>query len=88
MFYGASSIEHDNKSAVGCLLATAQKYTRVHGGGAMLFLYGVGDRLASQLNEVGVLALDCFSDRNHVDLTALQNHQLSWCADKDGNILI
>jgi len=89
MFYGASTIEHDGKSAVGCLLNTARKYTRVHGKGAMVFLYGCGDRLAAELAQVGVLALDCgYWNRNHVSLQALQDHQRTWCADKDRNILI
>ena len=88
MFYGASTIEHDDKSAVGCLLSTARKYVRVHGDGAMLFLYGCGDRLAAELAEVGVLAIDCSSNRNQIDLTALHNHQKTWCANEKGEILI
>jgi hypothetical protein len=88
MFYGASTIELDGKSAVGCLLATARKYVKVHGKGAMLFMYGCGDRLAHQLKEEGVLVLDCSGNLNGLDLTAVQEHQRTWCANSNGTILI
>ena len=86
MFYGASSIAPDGKSAVGCLLHTAQKYVRVHGPGAMVFMQGFGDQLAASLQEVGVLCLDC-SSNTMIDLEAVEAHQRTWCADRHGNIL-
>ena len=86
MFYGASTIEHDNKSAVGCLLATARKYVRVYGQGAMVFMHGCGDRLAAELAHAGVIALDCTSDKT-VLLDVVERHQRTWCADRNGNIL-
>lgn len=86
MFYGASTIEPDGNSAVGCLMNTARKYVRVHGQGAMVFMNGYGDRLAQQLAEVGVMALDC-SCRDSISLDRVQEHQRTWCADKNGNIL-
>lgn len=59
MFYGAGTIPPDNKSAVGNILTTARKYVRVHGPGAMVFLYGFSDQLGQQLEELGVIPLDC-----------------------------
>jgi len=84
MFYGASNIEADGKSAVGCLLNTAQKYVRVYGPGAMVFMHGYGEGLAAALQAEGVLCLDCNS---MVDLGPVEEHQRTWCADKHGNIL-
>jgi hypothetical protein len=66
----------------------ARKYVKVHGKGAMIFLYGCGDRLANQLKEEGVLVLDCSGNLNGLDLTAVQEHQRTWCADSNGTILI
>lgn len=57
MFYGASTIPSDNKSAVGCILPTATKYVKCHGPGAMIFAYGFGTQLEQQLLDVGVIAL-------------------------------
>lgn len=104
MFYGASTVKLDGKSAVGSLLKTARKYVKYYGDGAMIFLYGCGDRLASQLANAGVLALDCNSCLsslgynqtairannlgNGLCLEALQDQQRRWCADADGNILM
>mmetsp|Transcript_19278 Transcript_19278/g.24873 ORF Transcript_19278/g.24873 Transcript_19278/m.24873 type:complete len:323 (-) Transcript_19278:92-1060(-) len=85
MFYGASTIKHDNKSAVGCLLSTARKYTKFFGPGAMVFMQGCGDRLEHELEREGVLVLDCSGD-----MFSLQNvsaHQRTWCADEHGEIL-
>ena len=90
MFYGASTINADDgTSAVGCLLATARKYTRLHGDGAMLFLYGCGERLAQELRQLGVLVLDGSAGcrENGLVLDPVQAHQRTWCADEDGNIL-
>jgi hypothetical protein len=66
----------------------ARKYVKVHGKGAMMFLYGCGDRFANQLKEEGVLVLDCSGNLNGLDLTAVQEHQRTWCADSNGSILI
>jgi hypothetical protein len=85
MFYGASTIAHDGKSAVGCLMKTAKKYVRVYGQGAMVFMQGCGDRLAAELAEVGVIALDCSG--NTVSLGIVEDHQRTWCGDTNGNIL-
>jgi hypothetical protein len=85
MFYGASTIAHDGKSAVGCLMATARKYVRVYGQGAMVFMQGCGERLAAELAEVGVIALDCSG--NTVSLGIVEDHQRTWCGDNNGNIL-
>ena len=92
MFYGASTIEHDGKSAVGCLLQTAKKYVACHGPGAMLFYNGCGDRLAHELAAQNVLVMDCRDDGrllgpNKLSLQAVQEHQRTWCADDEGNIL-
>lgn len=86
MFYGASTIPHDNKSAVGCLLNTARKYTRTYGPGAMVFMHGCGERLAAELAEIGVLALDCSSPET-VELGPVYAHQKTWCATPDGKIM-
>jgi hypothetical protein len=86
MFYGASTIPHDNKSAVGCVLSTATKYVQLYGEGAFCFMYGCGDKLARELYQVGVLVLDC-SDPEGVDLEPVQQQQRQWCANKDGLIL-
>ncbi|KAL7564520.1 hypothetical protein ACA910_017678 [Epithemia clementina (nom. ined.)] len=86
MFYGASTIDHDNKSAVGCVLSTARKYTAVFGPGAFVFLQGYGDRLARELQQEGVLALDCSGDHVAPFLRPVQEDQRTWCADANGEI--
>jgi hypothetical protein len=85
MFYGAFTIAQDGKSAVGCLMKTAKKYVRVYGQGAMVFMQGCGDRLAAELAEVGVIALDCSG--NTVSLGIVEDHQRTWSGDQNGNIL-
>jgi hypothetical protein len=107
MFYGASTIPPDNKSAVGCILSTARKYVRVHGPGAMVFLYGYGEQLGQQLEKIGVIPLDCnhfylhdyykSNDNDNpggenpydraINLDAVIQHQRTWCANRDGEIL-
>ena len=90
MFYGASTINADDgMSAVGCLLKTARKYTRLHGDGAMLFLYGCGDALAEQLSQLGVLVLDGSAGyrENGLVLDRVEAHQRTWCAEQNGHIL-
>mmetsp|Transcript_20812 Transcript_20812/g.48338 ORF Transcript_20812/g.48338 Transcript_20812/m.48338 type:complete len:88 (+) Transcript_20812:3-266(+) len=85
MFYGASTIEPDDgKSAVGCLLASAQKYVRVFGPGAFCFLQGYGEGLAQVLAREGVLALDCSGGT--VSLQEVQAHQRTWCGDDKGQL--
>lgn len=86
MFYGASTIDQDGKSAVGRLLSTARKYVRNFGDGAMVFMQGCGDQLAYQLAEEGVTALDCSSDET-VDLRRVRAHQRIWCANEQRRIL-
>jgi hypothetical protein len=65
MFYGASTIPNDGKSAVGCVLSTATKYVKCHGPGAIIFLYGYGEQLAKQLLQLGVIPLDCSYHYNY-----------------------
>ena len=84
MFYGASTIKMDSKSAVGGLLKTARKYVRTYGPGAMLFSFGFGEDLAATLEAEGVLCLDC---SGMVELGPVEAHQRTWCADRRGNIL-
>lgn len=94
MFYGASTIEPDGRSAVGAILEKCRRYVDLYGAGAVVFLYGCGDKLASELAEIGVSVIDSGgargnpSSRNHLSLRAMQEHQRSWCGDNDGNILL
>jgi hypothetical protein len=83
MFYGASTIPPDGRSAVGRILETAEKYHTAFGPGAMVFSYGCGEGLASELKERGVIALDAHG----LDLTAMQDLQRQWCATEEGTIL-
>lgn len=88
MFFGASSIKSDDFSAVGRLQSTAQKYTRTHGPGAIVFMHGYGDRLAITLKDIGVMCLDCSSrDYHMINLNEVESQQRSWCADENGTIL-
>lgn len=84
MFYGASSIPHNSKGAVGALLRTAKKYVNDFGPGAMIFMQGCGDRLAADLRREGVIVLSAYG---MVDLHKVEAHQRSWCANKRGDIL-
>ena len=96
MFYGASTIEHDGKSAVGAILDKCRRYVDLYGEGAVIFLYGCGEPLARDLAAIRVSVLDAGGARaedtvpkkNHLSLQALQAHQRTWCADKNGNILM
>ena len=85
MFYGASSIPHGSKGAVGTVLARAQKYVDNFGEGAIIFMMGCGDKLAAELNDIGVSVLDCSG--NTVSLDSVHDHQRMWCADEKGRIL-
>lgn len=92
MFYGASTIAQDGRSAVGCVRGTARKYAAAHGSGAMVFMHGYGDRLAAELwADAGVMALDCGGsspgDESIISLERVHAHQRTWCGDRDGNIL-
>jgi len=66
-------------------LKTARKYVNVYGPGAMVFMQGCGDRLASELAQIGVIVLDCSG--RMVQLDAVEEHQRTWCGDRNGNIL-
>ena len=85
MFYGASTIPPDKKSAVGSILPKVKQYVKLYGEGAIVFSQGCGAKLAQELADVGVTALSCFSPE--FDMTELHNQQRTWCGDKNGNIL-
>ena len=91
MFFGASSIPHESKGAVGSVLKKIQKYVQLFGPGAIIFMQGCGDRLAQELNGEQVSVLDCCCPPSHnsggVDLTPVLNHQRTWCSDSSGRIL-
>lgn len=101
MFYGASTIEHDGKSAVGSIIEKCRRYVDLYGEGAVMFLYGCGDKLARDLAEIRVSVMDSggaittttttgnsSTSRNRLSLHAMEEHQRSWCGDKYGNILL
>ena len=83
MFYAASTLAVNSKSAVGCILAKASKYVSLYGTGAMVFMYGCGKEMADMLLEVGVVALDA----HPLDVRNVEAHQQTWCANKSGMIL-
>lgn len=83
MFYGASTIPSGTPNAVGCILPKMQQYVSLYGTGAIIFMYGCGSQLATQLLEVGVVALD----GRCLDLEKVEKHQKKWCSDSWGNIL-
>jgi len=85
MYYGASSIPHGSKGAVGSVLATAQKYVDNFGEGAIVFMMGCGEKLAAEMNDIGVSVLDCSG--NTVSLDQVHDHQRTWCANENGQIL-
>jgi hypothetical protein len=82
-FYGASSIPHDNKSAVGCILRKSRMYRDQYGPGAIVFAYGAGAELTSTLTQMGVVVLDSGPLR----MDAVVRQLRSWCADEYGKIL-
>ncbi|GAX12785.1 hypothetical protein FisN_15Hh264 [Fistulifera solaris] len=95
MFYGASTIEHDGKSAVGAILDKCRRYVDLYGEGAIVFLYGCGDQLARDLAAIRVSVLDAGGAKRHSSvrknrlcLQALQAHQRTYCSDESGSILI
>eukprot|EP00568_Trieres_chinensis_P003442 CAMPEP_0183301774 /NCGR_PEP_ID=MMETSP0160_2-20130417/7787_1 /TAXON_ID=2839 ORGANISM="Odontella Sinensis, Strain Grunow 1884" /NCGR_SAMPLE_ID=MMETSP0160_2 /ASSEMBLY_ACC=CAM_ASM_000250 /LENGTH=198 /DNA_ID=CAMNT_0025464453 /DNA_START=27 /DNA_END=623 /DNA_ORIENTATION=- len=83
MFYGASSIPQGENSAVGNLMKTANKYVKLYGPGAMVFSFGCGGELARKLGALGVAALDA----HPLELKRMEQHQRTWCGDKEGRIL-
>ena len=83
MFYGASSIPEDGKSACGKLVSIAEKYVKHYGPGMMVFSYGCGKELAHQLNNKGVLVMDA----SPLDLSDMKGFLKTWCADSKGRIL-
>jgi hypothetical protein len=86
MFYGASTIAQNNRSAVGCLLQTARKYVKLHGPGAMVFIYGCGDQLTTELNNEHVMVLDC-SSKDTVQLDGVDAHMRTYCCDSTGELM-
>jgi hypothetical protein len=86
MFYGASTIEQDNRSAVGRLLETAKRYVHSFGPGAMVFLWGCGDRLAAQLNNEQVMVLDV-RGLETLDLDEFIDYMRTWCGDSSGELM-
>lgn len=87
MMYGSSTIPQNNKCAVGKILKTAQKYVKWFGPGALCFMHGCGESLAAELAAIGVMALDC-SSRQAVNIDAVEEHQRTWCGDKNGQIVM
>lgn len=85
MYYGASSIPHGSKGAVGSVLKKARFYVETFGEGAILFMMGCGDNLAAELGNIGVTVLDCSG--NTVSLDRVHDHQRTWCANEKGQIL-
>jgi hypothetical protein len=83
MFYGASTIPSNTPNAVGAILPKMNEYVSLYGTGAIVFMYGCGDRLAHQLLELGVVALD----GRGLDVRIVEEYQRGWCADSRGNIL-
>ena len=86
MFYGASTIPHDNRSAVGCILSKMKTYVKLYGEGAIVFSQGCGAQLAAELGAMGVTALSCFGNHD-IDLSDLHRHQRTWCGNQNGTIL-
>ncbi len=85
MYYGASSIPHGSKGAVGSVLKKQKAYVDTFGEGAILFMMGCGEKLAADLNDIGVTVLDCSG--NTVSLDGVHDHQRKWCANDKGQIL-
>ncbi|KAL3945370.1 MAG: hypothetical protein SGBAC_000575 [Bacillariaceae sp.] len=84
MFYGASSIPQGGRGAIGSLVSKMSTYVDLFGEGAIVFMNGCGDSLASKLRDVGVIVLDCAGT---VELGRVLEHQKTWCSSRDGQIL-
>lgn len=85
MFYGASTIPTGTNGAVGRVLPKVNEYVQKFGEGAIVFMYGCGDRLANELSALGVTALDASAIHGKL-MEQVHEHQRTWCA-KDGIIL-
>lgn len=83
MFYGAATIPHGTKNAVGGLMRTAKRYLAAHGVGAFVFSFGYSSRLKEELESEGVLVLDA----NPLDVRKMEAEQRKWCGKENGHIL-
>lgn len=83
MFYGASTVPDGSKNAVGNLMRTAKRYVEAHGPGAFVFSFGFGIRIKQMLEAEGVVVLDA----KPLDLQPMREHQRTWCANQNGQIL-
>lgn len=83
MFYGASTIPHGSRNAVGGVFETAKRYKQAFGPGAIVFSFGYGEKMKSYLETDEIYPLDA----NVLDLRPMFDHQRTWCATKDGHIL-
>jgi len=85
MFYGASTIPAGAAGAVGGITTQVAKYLDHFGPGAIIFMQGYGDQLASQLDELGVTSLaSCEIPKRLME--RVWNHQRTWCG-REGQIL-
>ena len=83
MFYGADTIPDESPNAVGLIMPKLKRYVELYGPGAIVFSFGCGERLAEKLANIGVIALDA----GPLDVTQMEEHQRTWCADDSGRIL-
>ena len=83
MFYGASSVPDGTRNAVGLIMPKLKRYVELYGPGAIVFSFGCGEQLAEKLASIGVVALDA----HPLDLSRVEEHQRTWCADDNGRIL-
>ena len=83
MFYGASSVPDETRNAVGLIMPKLKRYVELYGPGAIVFSFGCGEQLAEKLANIGVVALDA----HPLDLSRVEEHQRTWCADDNGRIL-
>ena len=83
MFYGASSVPDETRNAVGLIMPKLKRYVELYGPGAIVFSFGCGEQLAEKLANIGVVALDA----RPLDLSRVEEHQRTWCADDNGRIL-
>lgn len=83
MFYGASNVPQGTPNAVGCVVATVEKYVKHYGKGAIVFSFGCGGDLKTELEEKGAKVLD----PSLLDLKQMRDHQKTWCANDKGWIL-
>ena len=62
-----------------------KKYVKHFGEGAIVFSQGCGERLAAELEAIGVTALSSLT--KDFDMSTVEAHQRTWCADKNEVIL-